>query len=635
MDMRTDPFLGKMIRGYRLEQLLGRGSATAVYRARTEELWQVPELIVTILLVPEHLSAQAKARFEERFTEIAKRLATLRHPFLFPLYGYGQEEGMYYLLAPDMPGETLAHHIQKQKRFTPSEILPIFTPIAMALSYVHQQGFTYQFLQPANILLVNSANTQVTGLGLSQLLCLHTLEDEPTSFSYLKNFAGMFMGAPHYLAPEVVKKGEVNPRSDVYSLGILLYEMLSNQSPFSGDDYLTIAQKHVREPIPSFHDAAPDLPMALELIINRALHRTPEQRFQSPDELVAAYAHVLDERLHGPRFFNVVQAVEKIRALPMPTPTPQLRLAAPQQERQADTAWAPNQLGAAAERRGPEQARSPLEDESGYPAETFSSLLPGQKKDEQMGTMRFVEQDEIPTQKYIAQQPAQKDAFMAQEQPKRQEQAQRSNGPVTAPLNAQDLEKSSMAKRAFASTPAQSAPEMELEEQLPFPVERYQAEPEVASTRVFAQDGEVASPFVPYVEPEPTTRQEPPAEPAPVFEPYADAQLPFEPYAVPEPASRPETWVASDVEFIPTTRLEPLPVFGVSIWPETLPAPENAAKADQNGMQHHVEQAATQSDKPLSSQPAAHDGVREMALQLQQMKERLQAQAHRKVPAES
>ena len=604
MDTRADPFLGKMIRGYRLEQLLGRGSATAVYRARTEELWQVPELIVTILLVPEHLSVRAKERFVARFEETARRLSALRHPFLFPLYGYGQQEGIYYLLTPDLQGETLAHHMQKHKRFTPSEILPIFTPIATALSHIHQQGFVYQFLQPANILLVNSANAQVTGLGLSQLLSLHELEDEPTPYTYLKNFTGMFMGAPHYLAPEVVKKGEANPRSDVYSLGILLYEMLSNQSPFSGDDYLTIAQKHVRETIPSFHDAAPDLPVALELIINRALHRTPEQRFQSPDELVAAYAHVLDERLHGPRFFNVVQAVEKIRALPTPTPTPQLRLSAPAQEQQTHATWLPNQTFPAVEHQENVQFRASTEDESLQATETFSSLLPKQQKDEQ--EMHFVEQDEFPTPRYFSQYSIQKDE---PGHPQQQGQHHKPNGPVTAPLNYQDLEKSATAKQAFSLTPAQTGPERGPEEEhIPFFQEQ---QPEAPSA--FEHD----------------TKSELASKPEPLLAHY------------PEFTAQPATWIASDVEFMPTTRLEPLPVYDRSTWTEapTAPPPENSTQADQQkAPREDLEATIIQSNhkklQPASSaQPAAHDDVREMALQLQQMKERLKAQAHKKVPA--
>lgn len=589
MDTRADPFLGKTIRGYRLEQLLGRGSATVVYRARTEELWQVPELIVTILLVPGHLSDHAKERFATRFEETARRLATLRHPFLFPLYGYGQQEGIYYLLGPDLQGETLAHHIQKHKRFTPSEILPIFTPIATALSYVHQQGFVYQFLQPANILLVNSANAQVTGLGLSQLLSLHELENEPTPYNYLKNFTGMFMGAPHYLAPEVVKKGEANPRSDVYSLGILLYEMLSNQSPFSGDDYLTIAQKHVRETIPSFHDAAPDLPVALELIINRALHRTPEQRFQSPDELVAAYAHVLDERLHGPRFFNVVQAVEKIRALPMPTPTPQLKLASPAQEQQTNATWVPHQALPAAKQQEMEQSRASEENISVQAAETFSSLLPKQHKNEQ--EMRFVDQDDFPAPRYIPQYTVQKDEVL---HPQQQEQHYRPNGPVTAPLNYQDLEKSTAAKQAFSLTAPQAVPEIGSEEEQP-----------------------------------------------PLFqEQQSKAEAVFEHYVETEPASKPETWIASDVEFMPTMRLEPLPMVDGNTWlgaPAALTPENTTTQPDQKKVpQEDLEATLIQSNhkQPQPVQPATHDGVREMALQLQQMKERLKAQAHKKVPAD-
>lgn len=332
MSTRIDPLLGRMIRGYCLEEQLGKGSVTTVYRARTQELWLVPELIMTIILIPRSLSPQARARFEERFTRLGKMLIRLRHSFLFPLYGYGVEEGIHYLITPETSGTTLSSMLQKRKQFSPSEILPILNQVAAALSYIHKQGLTYQILQPANIVVQNNTNVQVTGLGFPHILGLRELESVPmqtSNYDHLKNYAGIFMGSPYYLAPELVKGAIPDARSDVYSLGIILFEMLSGQVPFSGNNYVEIAQKHMREPLPSLHEMSPDVPVALELIVNRALHRTPDRRFQTPDELVSAYAHVLDERLRGPQYFSVVQTIEKIRSLPMPTLSPGNMLAAP------------------------------------------------------------------------------------------------------------------------------------------------------------------------------------------------------------------------------------------------------------------------------------------------------------------
>ena len=309
--MPPDPFLGKRIRGYRLEQLLGRGSATAVYHARSDELWQVPELLVTIVLVSEHLTGATQERFWARFAQMAQHLTTLRHPFLFPLYGYGEQDGICYLLTPNVAGELLSHHLRDNPPWTPSAVLPILAPIASALSYIHEQGLVYQFFQPANVLLINEANVQVTGLGLPQLLCLRGLDVSSDPYAHLQNFVGTYMGSPHYLAPEVVRSGQSSPRSDVYSLGMLTYEMLSAPSGharplhWTSNDYLAIAQHHSHAPLPPSHEdeAHPGLRAALDGLINRALDPIPEQRFPSPDALVAKFAHILDKPMLSPHRF--------------------------------------------------------------------------------------------------------------------------------------------------------------------------------------------------------------------------------------------------------------------------------------------------------------------------------------------
>jgi serine/threonine protein kinase len=319
----TDPFLGRMIRGYSLEELLGRGRLTAVYRARTEELWQVPELIVTILLVPDTLSEQALTQFKARFMRDARQLALLRHHCLFPLYGYGAQEGLFYLLTPPVQGEILTKRLRQRECWSLVEVLSILIPLAAVLDYLHSQGLVYQFLNPANVILQSDQTVVLSGLGLAQLLSMKGLEKEATdaaAYEHLKSVAGTFLGMPEYLAPEVVKGAEADSRSDIYALGILLFELLNGEPPFTGKSYLEIAQKHVREPLPSLHEISPDLPVALELVINRALHRNPDHRFQTLNEFITAYARVVDERISAPKPMSLVQAIEHMRVLATPKP---------------------------------------------------------------------------------------------------------------------------------------------------------------------------------------------------------------------------------------------------------------------------------------------------------------------------
>jgi serine/threonine-protein kinase len=357
IDPPQDPFTGKMIRGYCLEELLGRGTATAVYRARTEELWQIPEIIITILLVPDQFSENVKQRFETRFLREAKRISLLRHPFLFPLYGYGVQENIYYLIAPDVQGQTLASRMREMGRFSPADALAIVTSVADALGYIHSQNVTYQFLQPANILFTAQMDIQITGLGLPQLIRMSDGEDQAhdsTAYGHLKNYAGKFIGAPEYLAPEVVKGVDTDARADVYSLGIMLFEMLSGQQPFTGANYEEIAQKHVRELFPSLHEIAPDIPVALELVVNRAIQRNPEQRFPSVDELITAYSHALHENIQRFRTVRVSQKIEQLQSRLAPSPSANLMLPSPDvsDERHLPMVQSPDSIHASEEEVG-------------------------------------------------------------------------------------------------------------------------------------------------------------------------------------------------------------------------------------------------------------------------------------------
>ncbi len=308
-----------MIRGYRLEELLESDAVTKVYRGHTQELWQTPELIITILNLPVTLSPQTRERFIERFLHEARRIVRLRHKLLFPLFGYGKQNGHPYLLTPNVSGVTLATYMKQKQSWSPSEAFTILVPIAKALTYIHSQGLIYEFLNPTNIFLQDSKVPQIAKLNYPQILRMDGLGDEAMAsspYAHLKNIAGGYLGAAEYLAPEVVKGTPPDPRSDVYSLGVILFQLLSGQPPFTGRDYLEIAQMHVCKPLPSIHNINPNIPVALELILNRALYRNPEHRFQTPEDFVTAYAHVLDGQPQVQTHPRATPAGEQVRTVP-------------------------------------------------------------------------------------------------------------------------------------------------------------------------------------------------------------------------------------------------------------------------------------------------------------------------------
>jgi serine/threonine protein kinase len=329
MNTSVDSNLGCMIRGYRLEKVLEKGKLTTLYHACTEELWLPPELNIMILDIPIEISASARAQLTERFMREARRLIKLRHPSLLPLYGYGEEAGRLYLLFPPYTvNTTLARQLQRQRSWSPSEAFAILVPLCSVFEYIHHQELAYQFFSPANVLLQEDAVVQISGLRLAQMLLLQGIEEEINSKAtnrHLKNIAGEYVGAPAYLAPEVVKGEPADMRSDIYSLGIILFELLSGRPPFTGATYIDIARKHIREPLPSLHTIAPGVPIAMELVVNRALHRNPDHRFTSVNGLIVALSHVIDERVHMPAFLSNGQAVGEKPVRPLSVPANEQR----------------------------------------------------------------------------------------------------------------------------------------------------------------------------------------------------------------------------------------------------------------------------------------------------------------------
>ena len=338
----ADPLLGKVIGGYKLDELIGRGNITAVYRARAEGLQRDSALLATIFLVPETLPQAAKTRFHARFLQEAQHIFTLRHPHILPLRGYGEQEGHCYFLSPEIYGETLATYLKRHKRLRPVQAFSLLAPIAIALDYLHSQGWAYTFFNPSNVLLLKEPThtertpIQLTGLGLPQILRMKGVMEEESaytsSYTHLQNIARTYFGAPEYLAPEIVKGAEGDARSDIYALGILLFTLLNGAPPYQGEEYTTIARKHVSEPLPSLHECSPEVPSALELVVNHALHRNPNSRFQTVSDFVSAFSLALEARINASSYFAVLQTVEQIKALASPFALPRLQTTAHENE---------------------------------------------------------------------------------------------------------------------------------------------------------------------------------------------------------------------------------------------------------------------------------------------------------------
>ncbi len=286
----TDQLVGQTVGHYTIKSLLGRGRLSAVYLAQHPS--QTSAAALTTFIIPERFSAETRTRFTQRFTREAAALTSLSHRNLLPIHEYGEQFGYPYLITPYMTNGSLADILKRQGRCTPTYALEVLEQVAAGLEYAHRKGIVHGTLKPANILPSHDQNLLVAGFGLVHILQMRGIEQNDQPYSSLLSIADTFLYASTYIAPEVVQGQPIDPRSDIYALGIMLFEMLSGKPPFTGTSPLDTAMQHLQRPLPSLHKLSPDIPISMELVINHALARDPSQRFQRVSELVEAFAQV-------------------------------------------------------------------------------------------------------------------------------------------------------------------------------------------------------------------------------------------------------------------------------------------------------------------------------------------------------
>jgi eukaryotic-like serine/threonine-protein kinase len=257
---------------YAVVEPVGSGGMAEVYRARDELLGRD----VAVKVLNERLSRDVS--FVERFRREAQSAANLNHPNVVSLYDYGSDDGAYYIVMEYIEGKSLGEMVGESGALMPERAAEIASDVAAALERAHASGLVHRDIKPTNIMVTTSGQTKVTDFGIARALGSSTEQTQMTQ-------TGMVIGTAAYLSPEQAQGNPVDARSDVYSLGCVLYEMLTGQPPFTGDAPLAIAYKHVREdPVPP-STVNPDVPRELDAVALKALSKNPDNRYSSAHEM--------------------------------------------------------------------------------------------------------------------------------------------------------------------------------------------------------------------------------------------------------------------------------------------------------------------------------------------------------------
>ena len=257
---------------YEIHQRLARGGMAQVYLARDRSL---DRPVAIKELVPEFATDPS---FVERFRREAQAAANLAHPNIVGVYDWGTQDGTYFIVMEYIDGPSLSQVIRRDGPLHPRRAMELASEVAGALGFAHSRGVVHRDVKPGNVLLTGSGQSKVTDFGIAR--ALSSPDEDLTQ-------AGSVMGTATYFSPEQAQGQPVDPRSDLYSLGVVLYEMVTGRAPFTGDSPLAIAYKHVQDQPAPPSSIIPDLPVGVDAIVMKLLSKRPDDRYASAEDLRA------------------------------------------------------------------------------------------------------------------------------------------------------------------------------------------------------------------------------------------------------------------------------------------------------------------------------------------------------------
>ena len=257
---------------YELEELVGTGGMSSVYRARDQQL---DRNVALKILHERHLEDEEHV---ERFRREARAVARLSHPNIVTVIDRGEsEDGSQFIVFELVDGENLKELIEREGPLSVDEALRLAIGVARGLAFAHAAGLIHRDVKPQNVMISDDGRPQVTDFGIARSL---DIERGVTQ-------TGTVLGTSNYIAPEQASGEHVDACSDIYSLGVVLFELLTGTLPFEGENFVAIAMRHINEPAPDVRAIRPEIPPRVAAAVDRALQKDPRRRFKSMDEFAS------------------------------------------------------------------------------------------------------------------------------------------------------------------------------------------------------------------------------------------------------------------------------------------------------------------------------------------------------------